>query len=383
MTSAQRIQELIARGEFTKFDLKAKLSCENKSEKAELVKDIIAIANPPGEVGHLLFGVSDDGQPSGQLNTTITEEQIQKIVKEYTTPYIETSYEIVPCINQSTGILTIRREPSKLPYRVAKSVGGNKQAINKDDIFYRHGRHSEKATYEEIRTLIFEGERARQRVMPRTRSHFADEYAMLDISNRSFEMLKDFEDILFYELGFTQRLWQMEKRVPGAVLYFSAERARKFDAEVVDRVVGGCHYLFMLYVHPSDLSSMDHLKFHKYAFEMIPNPNKSYNWKRVIVIVVYGKAAKQSFKPFIEPRINNILVKTSFGYYCGPSELTARTLHTWEPRLYLTNIVSKECMKSRLQEALSWIETCPDLAEPAPKIHSSFKRYPSREILSI
>ncbi len=47
MTGAQRIQELIARREFTKFDLKAKLSCENKSEKAELVKDIIAIANPP------------------------------------------------------------------------------------------------------------------------------------------------------------------------------------------------------------------------------------------------------------------------------------------------------------------------------------------------
>ncbi len=333
-------------------------------------------------MGHLLFGVSDDGQPSGQLNTTITEEQIQKIVKEYTTPYIETSYEVVTFKNQSAGFLTIRRESNKLPYRVGKSVGGNKQAINKDEIFYRHGRHSEQATYEEIRALIFEGERARQKVMPKTHGHFENEYAMLDLGNRSFEMLNGLVEILFDELGFTERLWNMEKRIPRNTLYYHTEK--KFDVEVADKIVGKYRYLFMLYVHSSDLSQWAHLKFHQYAFEMVPNPNRAaYNWKRIIIIVAYGKATKQSFKGFIEPSTKNILVKTPFGFYFGPSEDTARTLYTWEPRLYLTNIVSKECMKSRLQEAVNWIEAHPDLAEPAPKIHSPFKRYPSREILSI
>ncbi len=382
MFNEQYIQELIAKRESTKFDLKAEILCKTKDEKSDLVKNIIAIANPPGKIGHLLFGVYDNGQPSGKLEMGVSEEQIQKIVKEYTTPYIETSYEIVPFKNQSTSLLTIRREPSKLPYRVGKSVGGNKQAINKDDIFYRHGRHSEKATYEEITALFLEGERARQKLKPRAREEFENEYVMLALDNRTFEMLHDLTEILFDELDFTDRLWRMEKRIPQGVLYRYPEK--KFDVEVADKSVGGFHYLFMLYVHPSDISQYDHLGFHEYAFEMVPNPNRvSYNWKRLVIIVTYGKATKQSFKLFIEPCTKNILVKTAFGFYCGPSETTARTLYTWEPRLYLTNTVSKECMKSRLQDALAWIESYPYLAEPAPKISRPFKRYISREDLII
>lgn len=376
------LEQLIARREFTKFDLKAELLCKTKSEKADLIKNIIAIANPPDEIGRLVFGIYDDGQPSGKLDIGISEEQIQKIVKEYTTPYIETSYEVVPFKNQSVGLLTIRRESNKLPYRVGKSVGGNKQAINKDEIFYRHGRHSEQATYEEIRALIFEGEKARQKVTPRTRGYFENEYAMLDLGNRSFEMLNDLVEISFNELGFTERIWYMEKRIPRNTLYSYPEK--EFDVEVADKIVGKYHYLFMLYVHSSDLSHLAHLKFHRYAFEMVPNPNRvAYNWKRIIIIVAYGKATKQSLKGFIEPSTKNILVKTSFGFYCGPSEYTARTLYTWEPRLYLTNIVSKECMKSRLQEAVSWIEAHPDLAEPAPKVPPPFKRYTNKELIAL
>lgn len=382
MFNEQYIQELIVKREFTKCDLKAELSCKTKSEKAELVKDIIAITNPPGEIGHLVFGVYDDGQPSGNLDISISEEQIQKIVKEYTTPYIETSYEIVPSKNHHAGLLTTMREADKLPYRVGKSVGGNKQAINKDDIFYRHGRHSEKATYDEIRRLIFEGERARQKVTPRTRVHFENEYAMLDLGNRGFEMLTDLVETLFDELGFTERLWNMEKRIRRDTFYYYPDK--KFNVEVGDKVVGAHHYLFMFYVHPFDIKQWDHLEFHQYAFEMVPNPNRvSYNWKRFVMIVAYGKTTKQNFQRFIEPFTKNILVKTGFGFYCGPSEATPRTLYTWEPRLYLTNIVSKECMKIRLQEVLKWIETHPDLAEPAIKVSPPFKRYTSKEIVSI
>lgn len=384
MYNEEYIQAKVQKGEFTKFDLKAELPHKTKSDKAELVKDIIAIANPRGGTGHLLFGVYDDGQPSKKLDTGVSEEQIQKIVKEYTTPYIETSYDILLFKNQRVGLLTIHREAEKLPYRVAKTAGEKDKAINKDDIFYRHGRHSEKATYEEIRLLIFEGERARQKITPRGRVRFEDRYAMLDHGNRTFEMLGDLQDILFYELNFTERLWDVEKRINRKIHPTHQYLNRKFDADVTDKVVGKHHYLFMFYVHPSDIRQWDHLQFHRYAFEMFPKNNRvSYNWKRVVVIVVYGKATKLSFKRFTEPFTNNILAKRIFGFYCGPSELTTRTLHTWEPRLYLTDVVSKECMKMKLQEALRWIEKNPDLAEPAIKVPRPFERYPSMEVTTI
>jgi len=383
MVDERYISALISKREFTKCDFKAELHCKTKSQKAELVKDIIAIANPPGKAGHLLFGIYDNGQLSGKLDVSVSEEQIQKIVKEYTDPYIEIFYEIVQFKNQSVGLLTIHREARKLPYKVGKTVGGNDRAIHKDDIFYRHGRHSEKATYNEIKMLIFEGEGARQKVTPRTQVRFENEYAMLDLGNRGFEMLTDLLETLFDELGFTERLWNMERRIrQDAALYHHTDK--KYDVEVVDKVLGKHHYLFMFYIHPSDIKQWDHLKFHQFAFEMVPNPNRaSYNWKRFVVIVAYGKATKQSFQRFIEPFTKNILVKTAFGFYFGPSVMTARTLNTWEPRLYLTNIVSKECMKIRLQEVLNWIETYPDLAEPAIKVSPPFKRYTSREIVSI
>jgi hypothetical protein len=386
MFNEQYIQSMIAKREFTKFDLKAELAYKTKSDKAELVKDIIAIANPPGKIGQLLFGVYDDGQPSGKLDMKVSEEQIQKIVKEYATPYIETSYEIILLKNHNTGLLTIYREPRKLPYRVGKTVGGNDKAINKDDIFYRHGRHSEKATFDEINALIFEGEGARHKVTPSVRVKYEDKYAMLDRGNRWYEMLRDMLDILFDELGFSDRLWHMEKRIRRDELsiYPSVNLNKKFFVEVADKVVGGHRYLFMFYVHPSDINQWGHLRFHRYAFEMVPKNNRvSHNWKRIVVIVAYGRPTKQSFKPFIEPITNNILVKTAFGFYCGPSELTARTLDTWEPRLYLTDAVSKECIKMKLQEALRWIEANPDLAEPAIKVARPFERYPSMEIITI
>ncbi len=387
MLSSHYINRLITGGEFTKFDLKAELCCKTKSEKAELVRHIIAIANSPGRVGHLLFGIYDNRQPSGALDTSISEEQIQKIVKEYAEPYIETSYEIATFMGLSIGLLTIIREAKKLPYRFRKTVGGDKEVINKDDIFYRHGRHSEKASYHEIEELILEGTEARHKTISAVRTRFDDKYATLNVANRKFEMLTDLIETLFDNLGFTERLWNLEKRIRPAMSYQVYPQLRegyKFDVEIADKIVGMHHYLFMFYVHPFDIERYHHLEFHRYAFEMVPKGTRvAGSWKRFVIILTYGKTTKVTFKRFIEPATTNILVKTSFGFYCGPSELTRRTLYTWEPRLYLTNIVSKECMEVRLQEALRWIEENPDLAEPAIKITPPFKRLPATEVVII
>lgn len=157
--SSKKISELISKGEYTKFDLKGELLCSTKDEKATLIRHIIAIANPPGEKGILLFGIDDFGHPTGKLDPNISEEQLQQIIREYCEPYIEASYEITQYKGNLIGQLTIYREPHKLPYRARKAVA----EIKKDDIYYRYGRHSVIAQYSEIQALIHEGEQARQK----------------------------------------------------------------------------------------------------------------------------------------------------------------------------------------------------------------------------
>jgi len=52
-------------------------------DEAILIRHIIAIANPPGEKGILLFGIDDNGYPTGKLDLNIDEEQLQQTIREY------------------------------------------------------------------------------------------------------------------------------------------------------------------------------------------------------------------------------------------------------------------------------------------------------------
>jgi len=151
---------LLKRSEGPKLDFKASLQLSTKDEKAEFIKDVIAIANTVGPdgvtQGCLVLGVADDQQVVGLSADAPTEEQIQQTIREYTEPYIETTYELSETSKGRVGVLTILREPTKVPYRVGKAVGGNKKAIDKDDIFYRYGRHSRKIQHTDHLRLIQE-----------------------------------------------------------------------------------------------------------------------------------------------------------------------------------------------------------------------------------
>ena len=74
---------------------------------------------------------------------------------------VEIRYDIVEHYHGPVGRLRILRDPAKLPYRVAKSVG-DKKRIEKGQIFVRHGSLTEEPTGEELQALLEEGERARK-----------------------------------------------------------------------------------------------------------------------------------------------------------------------------------------------------------------------------
>ncbi len=73
---------------------------------------------------------------------------------------VDIRYEVVDYRQGRVGKLEILRDPKKLPYRVAKSLGDRKR-IGQDKIFVRHGSQVEEPTAAELEAIQEEGNRAR------------------------------------------------------------------------------------------------------------------------------------------------------------------------------------------------------------------------------
>lgn len=75
-------------------------------------------------------------------------------------------YEVVEYRKGHVGKLEVLRDPKKLPYRVAKSLGdklkGDKKQIFKGQVFVRHGSQAVVARGTELKELVDEGKQARQ-----------------------------------------------------------------------------------------------------------------------------------------------------------------------------------------------------------------------------
>jgi hypothetical protein len=87
------------------------------------------------------------------------------LAAEYTDPCVELRYEVVDYRNGSVGKLEILRNPKKVPYKVAKSLGEklkeDKKQIAQGQIFVRHGSQVEEPTDLELQALLEEGNHAR------------------------------------------------------------------------------------------------------------------------------------------------------------------------------------------------------------------------------
>ncbi len=91
----QKLRQLLKQEEGPKLDFKLVLHLSTESEKKELVKDVIAIANTRGGRGHILFGVEDKtkrlvGMEPGDFH----EEQIQQIIYNRSDPPVPVQVEI-------------------------------------------------------------------------------------------------------------------------------------------------------------------------------------------------------------------------------------------------------------------------------------------------
>ena len=329
------LTRLFRRGEHEKLDFKSALRIATRDEKAKLVKHVLAIANTRGDVGHLLFGIDDSGNESGLLDATITEEQIQRVIREYCDPYVTTTYEVVHYREADVGVLTIRREAHKLPYHPARDIGFGGAKVHRHNIFIRHGRHSEIATVDEVQSLVGEGGAARFALQRRLRQMGpVDEYGFLLGEERQQQMRKDLHDVCKeLELPVTE----LGDKVLLPSIYVLKRLGRK-------RVGILLQVLFYDLNKGAVAATADPplWELRRYAL--------TFPSRLVHIVLVYPGIKVAPIKSFAESWSgirNTAIIREGDNYFYS----SRRSI----PVLWIGHVTGREIMKRKLEDGLSWI----------------------------
>jgi len=137
---AHAIDDLVEEWETTSVEFKRELETRTKDQKAEFVKDVLGLVNTKASGEPWLIVGFDDKTHTYHSGCTLPSNQddLEQILAVYTNPMVEVRYDIVEHYHGPVGRLRILRDPTKLPYRVGKSIG-NKKRIEGAQVFVRHG----------------------------------------------------------------------------------------------------------------------------------------------------------------------------------------------------------------------------------------------------
>lgn len=141
----KEVLSLIAEGENKVVEFKRQLSLTSAKEKAEFIKDIIALANSSPDAAYLLIGIDDDKYVVGI--DQLFEEQIQYIAHTYVTPPVDLRCLLVPITAPNlptVGVIAIKA--TSKPHKVARAT----DKLEKDEVFVRRGSVVLKASPEDI-----------------------------------------------------------------------------------------------------------------------------------------------------------------------------------------------------------------------------------------
>lgn len=159
---SQEIDRLVSEWETVSVDFKRELRTDTADNKAEFIKDIIALANTQASGKRwLIIGFDDEsreyyGPPSAHLH----QNHIENLLSYYTDPVIAVRYEVVDYRLGQVGRIEVFRDLKQVPYRVARDIRGRKKRIIAGQIFVRHGSQVEAPTEREQQALEAEAQRA-------------------------------------------------------------------------------------------------------------------------------------------------------------------------------------------------------------------------------
>lgn len=156
------IFELESRWEDPYVDFKRQLSLKTQGIKGEFVKDILGLANTQGPSRRfLMVGWDDKTQQvfAPGVDRSINADRLQQVINAYCEPPPHIEYSTCLWGGVPVGVIEIKREAGKIPYRVRKTIG----SLRAGQVFVRHGTITEPPTTSESEGLHQEALNARLR----------------------------------------------------------------------------------------------------------------------------------------------------------------------------------------------------------------------------
>ena len=109
-----KLRQLLKREEGPKLDFKAELNLSTESDKKELTKDVIAIANSRGGRGYILFGIEDKTKRILGIDpANFSEEQIQQIIYNRCDPPVPISVDFFNIEGKMIVAITVYKSSNK------------------------------------------------------------------------------------------------------------------------------------------------------------------------------------------------------------------------------------------------------------------------------
>lgn len=155
------IRNLLPDWESTNVDFKRELNLGRDKEKAEFVRDVLALANTksPGR-RFLVVGFGPTSRAfEKSVDPAINQDQLENILNVNATPAPRVIYARVPWESGHLGLIEVIREPQHLPYNAKRNLAH----LQTGNVYVRHSSHTETASAEELKSLEAEGQRARER----------------------------------------------------------------------------------------------------------------------------------------------------------------------------------------------------------------------------
>ena len=251
--NATLLERLISGGEKTTVDFKLTCNAFNRAAgdqekaRAELVKDICAMANNGSSASYLIIGVGDDGKTVRPVSdANLTNQNIQTLVRAAIHPRPDVRlHRVTLCSRSGESIpgVVIQVGPSaRHAFRLARDYIDFKERYHfrKNEVWVRNGDTSDLATPEQIgrlmgiRRLVESGPAPDFKVVEYQKLALADQLPALaqDVKNLFREMGAKFGRIAKLE---TTTPWQQDQfrvslRIRGRPFVFRCEFLRRLTA---------------------------------------------------------------------------------------------------------------------------------------------------------
>lgn len=140
MISDNEIIELIKKAEEGRsLEYKEDLPLQTNGDKAEFVKDIIALANSE-PIAHIIVGIEDLTRKPVGIETSHTPEQLNEILKDKTDPPLRVEYVEKDILHYKIGVIEINGDDPPYVVAVPDRFGGQLSASPSKQFYIERGR---------------------------------------------------------------------------------------------------------------------------------------------------------------------------------------------------------------------------------------------------